>query len=34
MTFGVTQRTLSQFLWTGWAPLETYGGTARTDRWF
>ena len=32
--FGVTQRTLSQFLWTGWAPLETYGAEAQSDRWF
>lgn len=32
--FGVTQKTLSQFLWSGWAPLETYGVTATTDRWF
>jgi len=32
--FGVTQRTLSQFLWTGWAPLETYGSTALSNRWF
>ena len=32
--FGVTQRTLSQFLWTGWAPLETYGAGASSDRWF
>jgi transaldolase len=34
VTFGVTQRTLSQFLWTGWAPLETYGWTGSSDRWF
>jgi transaldolase len=34
VTFGVTQRTLSQFLWTGWAPLETYGWTGKSDRWF
>jgi transaldolase len=32
--FGVTQRTLSQFLWTGWAPLETYGSKGKSDRWF
>jgi transaldolase len=32
--FGVTQKTLSQFLWTGWAPLETYGSTQKSDRWF
>ncbi len=34
VSFGVTQRTLSQFLWTGWAPLETYGLTGKSDRWF
>ena len=34
VTFGVMQRTLSQFLWTGWAPLETYGWTGQSDRWF
>lgn len=32
--FGVTQKTLSQFLWTGWAPLETYGSEQSSDRWF
>ncbi len=32
--FGVTQRTLSQFLWTGWSPLETYGSTGACGRWF
>ena len=32
--FGVTQRTLSQFLWTGWVPLETYGYNAASGRWF
>ena len=32
--FGVTQRTLSQFLWTGWALLETYGSEAKSERWF
>ncbi len=32
--FGVTQRTLSQFLWTGWSPLETYGWTGVSKRWF
>jgi transaldolase len=32
--FGIMQRTLSQFLWTGWAPLETYGSKAKSDRWF
>lgn len=32
--FGVTQKTLSQFLWTGWAPLETYGTNAKSGRWF
>jgi transaldolase len=34
VTFGVMQKTLSQFLWTGWAPLETYGWTGQSDRWF
>jgi hypothetical protein len=34
ITFGVMQRTLSQFLWTGWAPLETYGSTEQSQRWF
>lgn len=33
ITFGVTQKTLSQFLWTGWVPLETYQNQAST-RWF
>lgn len=33
ITFGVTQKTLSQFLWTGWVPLETYQADA-SDRWF
>ena len=32
--FGVTQRTLAQFLWTGWAPLEQYGAVATIGRWF
>ena len=31
--FGVTQKTLSQFLWTGWVPLETYQ-KAPSARWF
>lgn len=34
ITFGVTQKTLSQFLWTGWSPLETYGSPVKSDRWF
>jgi len=34
ITFGVLQRTLSQFLWTGWAPLEQYRRTASAKRWF
>lgn len=34
VSFGVNQRTISQFLWTGWAPLETYGSVASSDRWF
>lgn len=33
ITFGVTQKTLSQFLWTGWVPLETYQ-KAPSSRWF
>ena len=32
--FGVTQKTLSQFLWTGWIPLETYGAGKVSKRWF
>jgi transaldolase len=32
--FGITQRTLSQFLWTGWIPLETYGAKIASSRWF
>jgi transaldolase len=34
ITFGITQKTLSQFYWTGWAPLETYGTKTKFDRWF
>lgn len=34
VTFGVTQKTHSQFFWTGWAPLETYGSNTESDRWF
>ena len=34
LTFGVTQKTMSQFLWTGWAPLETYQSEAASTRWF
>ncbi len=34
ITFGVTQKTMSQFLWTGWAPLEQYQYEGKTDRWF
>jgi len=33
LSFGVTQKTLSQFLWTGWVPLETYQ-RASSSRWF
>ena len=33
ITFGVTQKTLSQFLWTGWVPLETYQADP-SIRWF
>jgi transaldolase len=32
-TFGVTQKTLSQFVETGWAPLETYGSKKASLRW-
>ncbi len=34
ITFGVTQKTISQFLWTGWAPLETYQSKQASTRWF
>lgn len=34
ITFGVTQKTMSQFLWTGWAPLETYQSKQASTRWF
>lgn len=34
VTFGLTQKTLSQFLWTGWVPLETYGSRVISSRWF
>lgn len=34
ISFGVTQRTLSQFLWTGWYPLETYGSKQSPTYWF
>ena len=34
ITFGVTQKTASQFLWTGWAPLETYQSETTSARWF
>lgn len=34
VTFGVTQKTHSQFFWTGWAPLETYGSSIKSNRWF
>ena len=33
MTFGVTQKTLAQFLETGWSPLEIYGSKAVSSRW-
>ena len=32
-TFGVTQKTLSQFAETGWAPLEVYGSDQASSRW-
>ncbi len=34
IAFGVTQKTLSQFYWTGWVPLETYGSSRKSDIWF
>lgn len=34
VTFGVTQKTASQFLWTGWVPLETYQNETNNTRWF
>ncbi|UWP58312.1 transaldolase family protein [Ruminococcus gauvreauii] len=34
ITLGVTQKTLSQFLWTGWVPLETYASRIPSSRWF
>ena len=34
ITFGVTQKTLSQFYWTGWVPLETYGSHKKSEIWF
>lgn len=33
ITFGVIQKLLSQFMETGWAPLETYGSTRKSGRW-
>lgn len=33
ITFGVSQKILSQFVETGWAPLEVYGGKATSARW-
>ena len=33
ITFGVTQKLLSQFMETGWAPLETYLSNKTTGRW-
>jgi len=33
-TFGVTQKTMSQFLWTGWVPLENYQKAPTGARWF
>lgn len=34
ITFGLTQKTLAQFLWTGWVPLETYQKAPTGARWF
>ena len=33
ITYGVTQKLLSQFTETGWAPLETYLSSKTTGRW-
>ena len=33
ITYGVTQKLLSQFMETGWAPLETYLSKKKTNRW-
>ena len=33
ISFGVMQRTLSQFLETGWSMLETYGTHSASQRW-
>jgi len=33
ITFGVTQRTLTQFVETGWNPLQTYGCKNVQQRW-
>lgn len=33
ITFGVTQKLLSQFNETGWAPLETYMSNKKSTRW-
>lgn len=33
ITFGVAQKTLSQFVQTGWVPLENYGTTSESTRW-
>lgn len=32
-TFGVVQKTLSQFVQTGWVPLEIYGNVKESLRW-
>lgn len=34
ITFGVTQKTASQFLWTGWVPLENYQNKNLNLRWY
>lgn len=34
ITYGVIQKLLSQFMETGWSPLETYGSKASSSRWF
>ena len=33
ITFGVMQKMLSQFMETGWAPLEVYNSNKKSARW-
>ena len=34
ISFGITQKTATQFLWTGWIPLENYQYKGKDRRWF